>query len=182
MSTRASLPPVPRSQVDDPALLALIARSEETGVADSRFVRLMAHVPGYAEALHEALDRSLMEGEVDHGLKEIVRIQLARLAGDPYFASFRSKRALEDGLTEERIEAGCGDFGSDPGFTPAEEWALRYGWLMYRAPAKVDKAFYDEGRTHYSEAQIVELGAFIAFHYGMQIFLGTIDLPAEEGG
>ena len=182
MSARATLPPVPRGDIDDPALLALIARGEETGIADSRFVRLMAHVPGYAEALHDALDRSLMGGTVDHRLKEIVRIQLARLAGDRYFASFRSKQAVADGLTEARIEAGCGDFATDPGFTPAEEWALLYGWLMYRAPQKVEKAFYDEGKTHYSEAEIVELGAFIAFHYGMQIFLSTLDLPAEEGG
>ena len=181
-AVRARLAPVPRSEIADPKLQALIARAEETGIADSRFVRLMAHVPGYAEALHDALDRSLMEGSVDHGLKEIVRIQLARLAGDDYFAAFRSKRALADGLTEERIEAGCGDFQTDDSFTPAEKWALRYGWLMYRAPGKVDKAFYDEGKTHYSEAEIVELGAFIAFHYGMQIFFGTLDLPAEEGG
>ena len=182
MSARASLPPVPRADIDDPALRALIARGEETGIADSRFVRLMAHVPGYAEALHDALDRSLTGGTVDHGLKEIVRIQLARLAGDPYFASFRSRRAMADGLTEDRIEAGCGDFEADDRFSAAEKWALRYGWLMYRAPEKVDKAFYDEGRTHYSEAEIVELGAFIAFHYGMQIFFGTLDLPEEEGG
>ena len=181
-AVRATLAPVPRGQIADPKLQALIARADETGIADSRFVRLLAHVPGYAEALHDALDRSLMEGSVDHALKEIIRIQLARLAGDPYFAAFRSKRALEQGLTEERIEAGCGDFETDDGFAPAEKWALRYGWLMYRAPGKVDKAFYDEGKTHYSEAQIVELGAFIAFHYGMQIFFGTIDLPAEEGG
>ena len=181
MSARASLPPVPRGDIDDPALLALIARGEETGIADSRFVRLMAHVPGYAEALHDALDRSLTGGTVDHGLKEIVRIQLARLAGDRYFASFRSKRAMADGLTEARIEAGCGDFEAHD-FTPAEKWALRYGWLMYRAPEKVDKAFYDEGKTYYSESEIVELGAFIAFHYGMQIFFSTLDLPAEEGG
>ena len=181
-AVRATLAPVPRSGIADPKLQALIARAEETGIADSRFVRLMAHVPGYAEALHDALDRSLMEGSVDHSLKEIIRIQLARLAGDDYFAAFRSKRALADGLTEERIEAGCGDFGNHDRFTPAEKWALRYGWLMYRAPGKVDKAFYDEGKTHYSEAQIVELGAFIAFHYGMQIFFATLDLPAEEGG
>ena len=179
MSPRATLPLVARAAIDDPALQALIARCDETGIADSRFVRLLAHVPGYAEALHDALDRSLMEGEVDHKLKEIVRVQLARLAGDRYFASFRSKRALEDGLTEERIEAGCGDFETDDRFTPAEKWALRYAWLMYREPGKVDKAFYDEGKTHFSEAQIVELGAFIAFHYGMQVFLGTLDLPEE---
>jgi hypothetical protein len=36
---------------------------------------------------------------------------------------------------------------------------------------QVDKAFYDEMKKHWSEAQIMELSAFIAFHYGMQVFV-----------
>ena len=172
--------PLAREAITDEKLQALIARSEETGVPDSRFVRLLAHVPGYAEALHDALDRSHMEGNVDHKLKEIIRIQLTRLAGDPYFGAMRSERARAAGLTEEMIEAGCGDFETDERFSPAEIWALRYGWLMFRQPKKVDKAFYDEGKTHYSEAEIMELGAFIAFHYGMQIFFATLPLPPEQ--
>ena len=179
---RAVIEPVDRESIRDETLQALIARSEDTGVPDGRFVRLLAHVPGYAEALHDALDRSAACGRVDHRLKEIIRIQLARLAGDPYFAGLRSRRARESGLTEETIEAGCGDFDADPRFSAAEKWALRYAWLMFREPKRVDKAFYEDGKTLYSEAEIMELGAFIAFHYGMQIFMGTIALPPEDGG
>ena len=182
MTRKAALDPLPRGAIEDEKLQALIARSEETGIADSRFVRLMAHVPGYAEALHDALDRSLMEGGVDHKLKEIIRIQLTELTNDRYFAGFRSKQAVDDGLTEERIAAGCGDFENSDMFSPAEKWALRYGYLMYREPQKVNQAFYDEGKTYFTEAQIVELGAFIAFHYGMQLFLSTIEMPAEDAG
>ena len=53
---------------------------------------------------------------------------------------------------------------------------LRYAREMYLNPERVDAAFYDEGRRHYSEAQIMELGAFIAFHYGMQAFARTLGL------
>jgi alkylhydroperoxidase family enzyme len=45
---------------------------------------------------------------------------------------------------------------------------------MYLAPEQVDAAFYAELKRHYSEAQIMELGAFIAFHYGMQAFMRTL--------
>ncbi len=180
---RARIEPVPDEAIEDEKLRALIRRSEEAGVPDGRFVRLLAHVPGYAEALHDALDRSLCSGSVDGKLKEIVRVQLARLAGDPYFGALRSAPAREQGLTEELIEAGSdAGFETDGRFTPAEKWALRYAWLMYRAPKRVDKAFYDEGKRHYSEAEIMELGAFIAFHYGMQLFFGTIDMSPERGG
>ena len=179
---RAVIEPVPRDSIADATLRALIARCEEAGVPDDRFIRLLAHVPGYAESLHDALERSHAGGNLDHRLKEIIRIQLARLANDPYFSALRSRRARQAGLTEEMIEAGCGDFESDPRFSAAEKWALRYAWLMFRAPKRVDKAFYEEGKTHYGEAEIMELGAFIAFHYGMQVFMGTIALPPEHGG
>lgn len=62
-------------------------------------------------------------GKVDHKLKEIIRVQLARTAGDTYFSNLRSAKAIEQGLTE---------------------------------------------------AQIMELGAFIALHYGMQVFMRTL--------
>ena len=41
-------------------------------------------------------------------------------------------------------------------------------------PIKSTSAFYDEMKKHWSEAQIMELGAFIAFHYGMQMFMRSL--------
>ena len=52
---------------------------------------------------------------------------------------------------------------------------MRYARELYRNPENVDAAFYAEGKQHYSEAQIMELGAFIAFHYGMQMFMRTLE-------
>jgi hypothetical protein len=32
----------------------------------------------------------------------------------------------------------------------------------------------EEDKRYYSEAHIMELGSFIAFHYGMQVFMRTL--------
>lgn len=168
--------PIKPEGIRDPELAALIARCEALGVPDAVLPRILARVPAYAKALIRALLLSHAEGNVDHRLKEIIRVQLARTAGDPYFAGLRSARARQAGLDEERIAAGSAKFESDPRFTAAEKWALRYAREMYLNPEKVDAAFYDEGRRHYSEAQIMELGAFIAFHYGMQAFVRTLGI------
>ncbi|MBT8005611.1 MAG: hypothetical protein HN578_22080, partial [Rhodospirillales bacterium] len=77
------------------------------------------------------------------------------------------------------IEAACGDFENEPQFSDAHKWAFRYGYLMYREPAKVDKAFYDEGKTHFSEAQIMELGNYMTINYGMQVFIRTLNLTPQ---
>ena len=47
---------------------------------------------------------------------------------------------------------------------------------MYTEPKKVNTDFYNIGKTFYSEPEIMELGAFIAFHYGMQMFMRTLKI------
>jgi len=45
---------------------------------------------------------------------------------------------------------------------------------MATDPAAIDAAFYDRLRRHYSEEEIVELGAFVAFNIGYHTFFGTL--------
>ena len=45
--------------------------------------------------------------------------------------------------------------------------------LMFLDANQLDNTFYDEMKKHWSEPQIVELGAFIAF--GMQMFMRSLD-------
>ena len=173
--------PLALAQIDDPELRALMARAEALGVPDALFTRIVARVPSHARVLLNAMLVSHAQGNVDHRLKEIIRIQLARFAGDPYFGALRSKKAQAAGLDEATIDAGCGDYDDDPRFSEAEKVALRYADQMYLDPRKVDSAFYDEMKKHYSEAQIMELGGFIAFHYGMQVFMRTLDARPLAG-
>jgi alkylhydroperoxidase family enzyme len=175
--------PLKSDEILDPELNALIARAEALGVPDTLFPRILARVPAHAKALLRALLVSHAEGNVDHKLKEVIRVQLARTAGDGYFARLRSAPARDQGLDEATIEAGSGKFEDDARFSAAEKWALRYARELYLNPEKVDAACYAEGKKHYSEAQIMELGAFIAFHYGMQAFARTLRLfPAHGAG
>ena len=173
--------PLNVEKLRDPELNALVDRCTALGVPDSTFAGILAHAPGYAKALLRALLISHTEGRIDHRLKEVIRVQLARIAGDPYFAGLRSTRARRLGLDEERITATAGRFDADPRFTAAEKWALRYARNMYLDPEKVDAAFYAEGKRHYTEAEIMELGAFIAFHYGMQVFMRAMGAPHKKG-
>ena len=176
--------PLKPEEIRDPELSELIRRGEELGVPDALFSRILARAPTLAKAVLRAMLHSHAEGNVDHRLKEIIRVQLARTAGDPYFGGLRSARAAKTGLDESRIAAGSGGFEDDPRFTAAEKWALRYAREMYLNPETIDAAFYAEGKRHYTEAQIMELGAFIAFHYGMQAFartLGARPLPKGVG-
>ena len=173
--------PLDIAQIEDPELLALMARAAALGVPDELFTRIVARVPAYARVLLNALLVSHGEGHVDHRLKEVIRILLARFAGDTYFSALRSKRALAAGLDEATIDEGCNNYEQGTRFTEAEKMALRYADMMYLDANQVDAAFYDELKKHYSEAQIMELGGFISFHYGMQVFMRTLHaVPAAS--
>ena len=166
--------PLPRAAVTDPEMQELIAQAEAVGVPDDTFARIIARSPPHAKPVMRALLMSHIEGNVDHRLKEIIRVLLARFAGDAYFAALRSRKAREMGLDEKRIEAGCGDYEDSALFSEVEKCALRYADQMYLDPTKIDAAFYAELKKHFTEAQIMELGAFIAFHYGMQMFMRSL--------
>jgi alkylhydroperoxidase family enzyme len=168
--------PLPKEAITDPELRALMAEGEALGVPDDLFPRILARAPEQAVPLMRALLMSHARGNVDHKLKEIMRILLARFANDTYFASLRSTKA---DLTEARIDDGCFAYeNDDKGFTEAEKCALRYADLMFLDANQLDQAFYDDMKRYWSEAQIMELGAFIAFHYGMAMFMRSLGAKA----
>jgi alkylhydroperoxidase family enzyme len=171
----SAVEPLPLEAIEDPELRALFAESRHLGAPDALFAGILARAPAQGKPLLRALIMSHRDGNVDHKLKEVIRVLLARFARDPYFAALRSRQALEAGLTEEKIAAGSsGNYEGSPLFTEAEKSALRYADWMYVDASKVDAAFYDELKQHYSEAQIMELGSFIALHYGMQMFMRSM--------
>ena len=180
--TETFIDPIEPETARDAGLTERMESLALAGDDEATFIRILAHVPGYAEALWDAMSEALMEGGVDHRLKELIRIQLARTAQDAYFSDrVRSKKARRAGMTEEDVDAASGDFENNDRFSDAEKWALRYAHLMYRHPERVDAAFYAEGKRHFSEAQIMEIGGLIAIHYGMQVFMRTLQPGITAG-
>lgn len=171
----AHIAPMPLDQVSDPELRDLIEKCEATGAFDPVFLGIVARVPAQAKPMLNVLLMAFTQGNVDHKLKEVIRILLARFSEDSYFAALRSKKAREAGLTEEDIEAGVEDYEDAAQYGEAEKWALRFADQMFLDATKVDAAFYDNLKQHYTEAQIMELGAFIALFHAVHMWTRTLD-------
>ena len=167
--------PLDLSEIKDPEIHELITECEEFGVPDAMFIRIFARQPDQMKSMLRAMLSSQRDGSVDHKLKEIIRIQLARFAEDPYFAALRSKKAIAEGLTEDVIEAGCEDYEDSDLFSDREKVALRFAEQMFLDSTKVDKIFYDEMHVHYSDPEIMEIGAFIALFHGIHMVMRTFD-------
>jgi hypothetical protein len=167
--------PLPREAISDPELRELMAQGEALGVPDDLFPRILARAPDQAVPIMRAMLMSFTQGNIDHRLKEIVRVLLARFANDEYFAGQRSRKAQAMGLTEQRIDEGCFAYEDDSkGFSEAEKIALRFADMMYLDANQIDKTFYDEMKKYWSEAQIMELGSLMVCYYGMATFMRSL--------
>jgi hypothetical protein len=78
-------------------------------------------------------------------------------------------------LTEQHIDDGVERYHSSEQWSAAEKLALRYSELMATDPGAIDGAFYEQLRRHYTDEEIVELGAFIGFNIGFHTFFGTLE-------
>ena len=75
-------------------------------------------------------------------------------------------------------------FESSERFTPRQKAALLYTSMLVWDPEGADDAVWAKLHEHFSDAQIVELGSFIAVTYGQQRVIKTWgvghgELPAD---
>jgi hypothetical protein len=76
-------------------------------------------------------------------------------------------------LSEADIDAGIAG-AAHARLTDAERLALEMSERMATEPQAIDAQLYDALRRHYSEEEVIELGAFIGFNIGYHTFFGTI--------
>jgi hypothetical protein len=73
------------------------------------------------------------------------------------------------------LDDGIDNHADSARLSAADKLALRYCELMATDPQALDAAFHDRLREHYTDEEIVELGAFIGFNIGYHTFFGTLD-------
>ena len=166
MSVRTSrLPPVPRDQVDDPELEAILERADRLSTPKPAWYLTLAHNPEMAKAYAAYWDAAHRGGRVEHTTKELMRIAISQLLDCTFCADQRSVLAQEQGLDEAEARA-C----ALPDFThpdPRVRAALRYARALVQdtGQAAFDDV-YAELRAVFDDAEIVELGCFAAIAIG----------------
>lgn len=167
-ATTTRLPQVPVEQISDQRLLAAIHRAERLSTPKPAWYLTLAHSPEMANAYADYWDITHRGGQVEHTTKELMRIAIAQLLGCEFCAEQRSVRALEEGLDERHAQACALPQFDHP--DPRVRAALRYARaLVLDSPADDGTAFdsiYEELRSVFTNAEIVELGCFAAIAIG----------------
>jgi alkylhydroperoxidase family enzyme len=174
-SPRISYVPVDQMSADMQEEMRRCAR-EGTPRPESSAVR--AHVPAAFWGFSRYWEAVFRAGVCDHAVKELCRVYVSRALKCEYCGNQRSEQGRSSGLDEGKYDELL-NFETSKRYTERERAALSYAEaITWRLPSADE--LWSRLHTHFSEAELVELGCFIGLTLGQQSWLRLLDLEHHE--
>ncbi|MGI9366336.1 MAG: carboxymuconolactone decarboxylase family protein [Rhizobiaceae bacterium] len=155
------VPPVPSSDSTD-ATDEISWLASATGFTANSMLTL-SHRPEIANAVL-GLIRAVVrnpDGTVDPALRWMVAHVTSLSNGCTYCSAHTFKNGADNGVSQEKLDH-IWEFETSPVFSDAERAALRVALTGGQCPSQASVEDMAELKKHYSNAQIVEIGAVIA--------------------
>jgi AhpD family alkylhydroperoxidase len=171
------IPMLSPDEVDDQAK-KLFAVATDRGAPDSGVLRILANNPACLQGFVSLWWACFDEGTVEHTTKELLRVKLADMYGCGYCGTVRSRRAIELGLTEDRIREAC-EHGAAGSFSARERLVLEWGERLARDPSDVDEELTQRMKNEFNDAELVELGCVAAMCIGFDSLFPTWGIGAH---
>lgn len=169
------------STVTDPGLAAVLEDSRIYGTPRLESQSIRAHVPAVLRTFSESWQQVFREGVLDHKIKELARVYVAKSLECGYCAGQRSHIGAQQGLTEREYDDLI-DFRESDRYDARERAALRWAEAIAWDPGSADDDLWAELHAHFSEPELVELGYFIGLTMGQQRFLKTLQVKHGDLG
>jgi alkylhydroperoxidase family enzyme len=145
------------------------------------FVEVFAQTPELLDfVMNQFYARIFFGGRVAQRYKQLVRLKLSLIHGCRTCNKQNVPGALEAGLTRAQVDA-MDDFESGP-FRDDEKAVLRYAEQMAltNTDGALTPALYRDLRAHFSDAEILELGACMAVIGGFAKLSFVLNLVEKE--
>jgi AhpD family alkylhydroperoxidase len=169
------------STVTDPHLAALLEESRTYGTPRLESQAIRAHVPDVLRTFAESWQKVFREGVLDHRIKELARVFVAKSLDCGYCAGQRSHIAAAQGLAEREYDDLL-EFRKSDRYDDRERAALRWAEAIAWDPGLADDDLWSDLHQHFSEPELVELGYFIGLTMGQQRFLKTLQVQHGDLG
>jgi AhpD family alkylhydroperoxidase len=167
--------------ITDPELAGYIADSRKYGTPRVESQAIRAHVPAVLRSFNQSWQAVFREGVLDHTIKELARVFVAKSLDCGYCAGQRSHLATAAGLTEREFDDVI-EFRRSDVFTPREKAALLFAEAIAWDPNLADDDVWTALHAEFTEPEIVELGYFIGLTMGQQKFLKTLGIQHGDLG
>src|SRR5205085_7883761 len=145
--------------------LKKVVRGAEASDYEEATIGVMARAPKQLLAMFAFQGALRKHSTLSARLRELVRLRIAFHNQCRSCMALRYRSAVEDGLTEGAV-CSLEKPQEAADLSDAEKAALRYADLSANDHFSIDDAAFDALRAHFTEAEIVELGVFIAFFIG----------------
>ena len=169
----ARIPYVDPATITDPESRMHLERAATRGTPRPESQAIRAHVPEILRTFSQTWEASFYNGIVDHDIKELCRVYVSKSGACEYCGTQRSQNSLN--LADDDYEDLLAFRNSDR-FTEQQKAALRWTDTIYWDPGSADDELWDQLHANFTDAELVELGYFIALTLGQQRWLKTLDL------
>lgn len=161
----------------DPELRAMTQADGATPL-EQGMTRVLAHSPAVAKAVVVFGGTLFQHTGLPRRLIELVRLRVAFHNQCRSCMAVRYQSAIDGGFTENLVCSLEKPFDASD-LTEAEKAAVAYADISSIDHFSINDQTYADLRRHFSEAEIVELGAFIAYFIGFGRFAAGMDMIEE---
>lgn len=161
----------------DPELRQMTQADSATDI-EQGLMRIFAHSPEIAKGLVAFSGGLRKHRTLPERMAELVRLRIAFHNQCRSCMAIRYKSALADGVTEDLV-CSLEKPAEAPDLSDAERAALDYADRFATDHLSIGDAQYDQLRKHLSEAQIVELGLWVALCVGVGRLAATLHMVEE---
>ncbi len=169
------------ASITDPELAGYFDDSRRCGTPRLESQAIRAHVPAVLRSFNQSWQAVFRDGVLDHTIKELARVFVAKSLDCGYCAGQRSHLATQGGLSERDFDDVI-EFRDSTVLGDREKAALYLAEAIAWDPLMADDSVWDRLHEHFTEPEIVELGYFIGLTMGQQKFLKTLGIKHGELG
>ena len=167
---------VPMEKWDDE--LRTMTQGSHATPLEQGMTRVLAHSPGVAKAVVTFGGALFQSTRLPRRLIELVRLRIAFHNQCRSCMAVRYQSAIEGGVSKGLV-CSLEKPEQAPDLTDAEKVALAYADIAATDHFSITQETYDTLRQHFSESEIVELAAFIAYFIGFGRFAASMDMTEE---
>lgn len=164
--------------ITDEKMLAEFDRCRREGTPRPESQAIRAHVPAafwsFANTWHDVFHTGVCE----HAIKELCRVYVSHSVKCEFCGNQRSIQSARQGLVEDDY-LDLLNFEKSDRYDARQKAALAYTEAIVW-DLDADDAVWDRLNAHFSEAEIVELGYFVAITMGQQRWLRTLNIDHHQ--
>ena len=166
------------ADITDEAMLKEFNRCATEGTPRPESQAIRAHVPATFWAFANTWHDVFHNGVAEHSIKELCRVYVSHSVKCEFCGNQRSIQSAKKGLIEKDY-IDLLHFENNPRYDERQKAALAYTesitWDL-----EADDALWERLYKHYSEAEIVEIGFFVAITMGQQRWLRTLNIDHHK--